>query len=151
MVGRKPKPTQLKLVQGTLRPSRENKKEPKPTGDLQDAPKTLSDAEKEIWDYVISKAPKGLLKHLDFSTLEIWVTAYISYQDAKSKVRYQGQIVKTASGFPVLNPYMANVNKQAQIMLKCSSEMGFTPASRSRIHIENESSEENPFAMFAVE
>jgi len=150
MVGRKQKPTQLKLVEGTLRPNRTNHKEPKPTGDLSDPRKGLSEAEQEVWDYVISKAPKGLLKSLDFSTLEIWVTAYVYHQDAKEKVKISGQVIKTPSGYPVLNPYMANVNKQALIMLKASAEMGFTPASRSRIHVEPDTGEENPFAFFAI-
>jgi P27 family predicted phage terminase small subunit len=111
----------------------------------------LTAKELEIWDFVISKAPKGLLKSLDFSTLKIWVRAYVYHQDASEKVEIMGQIVKAPSGFPVLNPYMANVNKQAQIMLKASAEMGFTPASRSRITVEDQSDSDNPFAMFSVE
>jgi 2-succinyl-5-enolpyruvyl-6-hydroxy-3-cyclohexene-1-carboxylate synthase len=36
------------------------------------------------------------------------------------------------------SPYLAIANKQAQIMTKAAIEMGFTPASRSRISIPNE-------------
>ena len=151
MVGRKQKPTQLKLVQGTLRPGRTNHNEPKPTGDLYDPPDSLSPAEKEIWEYAIARAPKGLLKQLDISALEVWVTAYVLHREAKKMVRLTGQMVKTPSGYPILNPYLGSVNRQALIMLKSAAEMGFTPASRSRIHVEDDAGEENPFAMFAVE
>jgi P27 family predicted phage terminase small subunit len=149
MAGRNPKPTALKLIQGTMRSDRANPAEPKPTGDLIDAPKSLSDSEKLIWDYAIQHAPKGLLKLLDLSTLEVWVTAYAFHREAKEKVKLLGQVIKTPSGYPVVNPYLSNVNKQAQIMLKSAAEMGFTPASRSRIVMAEAIVGENPFAKFA--
>ena len=37
------------------------------------------------------------------------------------------------TGVPMQSPYLAIANKQAQIMTKAAIEMGFTPASRSRI------------------
>jgi phage terminase small subunit len=37
------------------------------------------------------------------------------------------------TGVPMQSPYLAIANKQAQIMTKAAVEMGFTPASRSRI------------------
>jgi phage terminase small subunit len=42
-------------------------------------------------------------------------------------------MVKTPNGYLAQSPYMAILNKQAEIMLRIASEFGFTPASRSRI------------------
>lgn len=39
------------------------------------------------------------------------------------------------TGVPMQSPYLAIANKQAQIMTKAAVEMGFTPASRSRISV----------------
>lgn len=151
MAGRKPKPTQLKVVQGTFRKDRANAREPKPSGDLTSAPVHFSDTQRELWDYAIANAPKGLLKMLDLSVLEIWVTACVFHREAAQKVATTGQIIKSPSGYPVMNPYMANMNKQAQIMLKAAAEMGFTPASRSRIVVAEELVGDDPWAKLAAE
>lgn len=151
MAGRKPKPTQLKVVQGTFRKDRANAREPKPSGDLTSAPAHFTDTQREVWDYAIANAPKGLLKMLDLSVLEIWVTACVFHREASQKVTSTGQIIKSPSGYPVMNPYMANMNKQAQIMLKAAAEMGFTPASRSRIVVAEELVGDDPWAKLAAE
>jgi len=151
MAGRKPKPTALKVVQGTFRKDRANEREPKPSGDLSDAPEHFSEAQRAAWQYAIEHAPKGLLKKLDLSVLEIWVTACIFHREAAQKVAQTGQVIKSPSGYPVMNPYLANMNKQAQIMLKAAAEMGFTPASRSRIVLAEESVGDDPWAMLASE
>jgi P27 family predicted phage terminase small subunit len=151
VVGRKPKPTQLKVVQGTLRQSRVNKREPKVSGDLLTAPAHLSDAQREIWDYAIANAPKGLLKRLDLSVLETWVVACVFHRDAVKQVTENGQVVTSPNGYPIVNPYLSNANKQALIMMKAASEMGFTPASRSRIVVAEEMVGDDPWAKLAGE
>jgi P27 family predicted phage terminase small subunit len=149
MAGRKPKPTALKLIQGTLRKSRENLREPKPSGDLVEPPSYFSNEQIEVWNYAISNAPKGLLKRLDIAILEIWVIAYVTYRDSAKKVGTLGQVIKSPSGYPIVNPYLSNMNKQAQIMMKASSEMGFTPTSRSKIALVEEAIDDDPWAVFA--
>lgn len=151
MVGRKPKPTRLKVVQGTFRKDRASANEPRPSGDLSDAPERLTETQREVWRYAIEHAPKGLLKMLDLSMLEIWVVACVFHREAAQKVAATGQVIKSPSGYPVMNPYMANMNKQAQIMMKAAAEMGFTPASRSRIAVAAEVLEEDPWAKIARE
>ena len=42
-------------------------------------------------------------------------------------------IVKAPPGAPIQNPYLPIVNRQALVMLKAASELGFTPAARPRI------------------
>ena len=146
MAGRKSKPMQLKLIQGTFRKDRSNEREPLPSGNLSAAPEHVSDEQRAVWDYAISHAPKGLLKNLDFSVLEVWVTACVFYREAVKKLAIAGQVIKTPSGYPVVNPYMSNMNKQSQTMLKAAAEMGFTPASRSRIVVAEEVVGNDPWA-----
>ena len=40
------------------------------------------------------------------------------------------------------SPYLAIANKQAQIMTKAAIEMGFTPASRSRITLPTDAADD---------
>jgi P27 family predicted phage terminase small subunit len=148
MAGRKPKPTGLKVINGTFRSDRNSEAEPFPSGDLKDAPSHFAPEQVEIWDYAISNAPRGLLKCLDMSTLEVWVVACSIHRDAVKKVAKIGQVVKTPLGFPVVNPYLSNANKQAQIMLKAAAELGFTPSSRSRVSIADKDSKPKGFSRF---
>ena len=54
------------------------------------------------------------------------------------------------TGVPMQSPYLAIANKQAQIMTKAAIEMGFTPASRSRIAMPADSpAESDPWSDIA--
>ena len=150
-MGRTPLPTALKLVKGTLRKGRTNKNEPKPDRLLSsEPPEHLTEKQKEVWRYILNNAPAGLLKSLDWAVLEIWVVAYMTYRDSQEAVNRIGQVIKTPNDYPVVNPYLSNMNKQAQIMLKCASELGFTPASRSRIVVGQEDEADDPWSKLAM-
>jgi phage terminase small subunit len=43
-----------------------------------------------------------------------------------------GTMIKSPTGYPVQSPYVAIVNRQAEVILRIAGEFGFTPASRSR-------------------
>jgi phage terminase small subunit len=48
-------------------------------------------------------------------------------------------MVKSPAGYPMQSPYISIANRQAEIMMRIASEFGFTPASRSRILVPDES------------
>lgn len=133
--GRKPKPTALKLVEANPGKRPINKREPKPRGNLYDPPDWLTDDQRKGWEYAIECAPFGLLKRVDRSTLVAWVIAEDLHKQAVEKLNNGAMLIKTPNGMPVQSPFLSIVNKQAQIMLKAAAEMGFTPASRSRVEI----------------
>jgi P27 family predicted phage terminase small subunit len=136
MAGRKPKPTALKLIQGTERPSRANKLEPIPQGNLTDAPEWMTQSQKDGWTFAICNSPKGLLKQLDKSALSVWVVSEDLHRQASEKLAQFGLLTKAPNtGLPIQSPYLPIVNKQAAIMLKAASELGFTPSSRTRIQL----------------
>lgn len=149
MAGRKKKPVELKMLEGTYRKDRDNLSAPKVTGDLVSPPTYFSDEQSEVWKYAIENAPKGLLKKLDISVLEIWVTAYVTYRESYAKVQEMGQVMTSPSGYPIVNPYLSNMNKQAMIMLKASSELGFSPTSRSKVSVEQAEIEHDPWEKLA--
>ena len=146
MRGRKPKPTFLKLLDGNAGRRPLNADEPQPQGDLSGAPDWMSDAQKAGWRYAIEHAPASLLKRLDRSILTVWVVAEDNHRAAAEKVSKYGQVIKApVSGQPMQSPYLGIMNRQAQIMMKAVSELGFSPASRPRIKIEKGKQRQNPF------
>ena len=148
MRGRRPKPTALKELEGNPGKRPLNKHEPKPEGDLYAAPEWMTEAQREGWAYAITNAPYGLLKQLDRSILAIWVVAEDLHREAAEKIAQYGLLTKSPNaGLPLQSPYLAILNKQAQIMLKAGAELGFAPSSRTRVQVAP-SLVNNPFARF---
>jgi P27 family predicted phage terminase small subunit len=151
MRGRKPKPTELKIVQGTFTAgdNRKRAREPKLSKNLDAAPDWLTPSQKESWDYAIENSPSGLLKRLDRSVLTAWVIAEDNHRFASQQLQTQGMVFTSPNGHEVQSPYVGILNTQAQMMMKCASEMGFTPTSRSRIVLAEEEVEDDPWAKLA--
>lgn len=152
--GRKPKPTHLRLLDGN--PGRQpfNKKEPKPHGDLRTPPDWFNADEIAGWEYAISHAPRGMLKRIDRAALVTFVVAENLHAQATQAVHKFGMVTRSpVKNEPMQNPYLSIVNRQAQLMLKASAELGFTPSSRSRVSVPDgpppeDSDDESPFSEF---
>ena len=146
--GAKPKPKSLALLQGDKKALCNKNKNPPicTTGDLENPPDFLTDSQREVWDYYISNSPKSLLKKADMALLVTFVIACDLHRMACLEVAENGMIQNAPNtGVIYQNPYMAIINKQALIMQKAASEIGFSPCSRSRVSIEKSADEENPF------
>lgn len=142
MRGRKPKPTQLKVVSGNPGKRPLNKNEPRPVAYLATAPEWMDDMQREYWDHVVDSAPRGLLGTMDMGVVCNYVVAAAMHRkaaEAQSKLdegKLAPMLTKTPGGMPIQSPYVGIMNKQAQIMIKAAAEMGFTPSSRSRISLD---------------
>ena len=149
MRGRKPKPTHLRLLEGNAGKRPINRKEPKPSGELVEPPGDLPLAAVPFWTQAIADAPAGLLRRLDLRVLAIWSVAAWLHSEAAKSVSTSAAVVLTREGNMIQHPSLAILNKQAAIMLKAASEMGFTPSSRSRISTGAGAEDDNPFDQFA--
>ena len=151
MRGRKPTPTKLKVVKGTARKDRVNPREPVISGDLINPPAHFNDEQRDIWSYAIEHAPPGLLKRLDLSILETWVTAMWIFRQAQLDVQKEGLMTQTINNVDVPNPKVSMMTRQSQIIMKAASEMGFTPSSRTRIVIGEEKIKDDPWSKLVNE
>lgn len=108
--------------------------EPMPVGNLEATPDFLTASQQEGWRYVLEKAPYGLLKDIDRSILMVWVVADDMYKQALDKVAKHGLLWKSPSGgVPGTSPFVHIMNRQADVMMRAVNELGFSPASRTRI------------------
>lgn len=150
MRGRKPRPTHLRVLDGTRGKIPSDRKQPKPQGDLFEPPADLIKEAVPFWNEAIADAPKGLLKRLDKRALAIWATAAWLHSDAAAKVSRSATIVQSPrTGQVYQHPALAIMNRQALIMLRAAAEMGFTPSARTRIDLGDEAESDNDFAEFA--
>ena len=145
MRGRKPTPTALHVLRGSLNATRHAGRvnEPRAAGDLgPEPPAWMSESQAEGWRYAIDNAPRGLLKKIDRTTLAIWVAAEDAHRSAVSmQARLDANsslplLVRAKDGTISVSPYLTVANKAALVMLKAVGELGFSPASRPRIMAE---------------
>ena len=134
--GRKPVPTEIKKIKGTLQKCRNRRPQPQPGGFLGDPPDYMSDSAKEAWRYAIANAPPGLLTALDAAVLERWANCASLYREALGKINragVSGMLIKAPNGTLRRSPLMDVIRDLATEMKGYETEMGFTPASRSRV------------------
>jgi P27 family predicted phage terminase small subunit len=142
MRGRKPKPTHLRVISGNPGHRALNRLEPMPQGNLFDAPESLTENQRNLWNYAIANAPAGLLKHLDRGALEVYVCAWDTHTYANQQLAKFGMLLRAQSGELYQSPYYGMRKSSALVMIKQGSELGFSPASRPRIQLAPE--EANP-------
>lgn len=149
--GRPRKPTQLKIVQGTARKDRSNPHEPKPKGNVttDSCPEWFSDTQREHWARIMRDAPAGMVKHLDQDTLISFIVAADAHREATLGLRKTGMLVKGSTHNVVPSPFVAIQVKQAALMLRAAAELGFTPSSRSRVSVTEETQQDDPWAALA--
>src|SRR6266542_3472042 len=145
MAGRKPLPTVIKRLKGTLQKCRINPYEPKPQGTLGEPPEYMSDEAKEAWCYALSNAPPGLFCPLDASMLERWANCAALYHEAASKISRAGisaMLTKAPNGLLRRSALRDMIRDLSREMKGYETEMGFTPATRSRVSGHKEASPE---------
>ncbi|HEY0009885.1 MAG TPA: phage terminase small subunit P27 family [Tepidisphaeraceae bacterium] len=134
MRGRKPIPTAIKELNGNPGKRALNHNEPKPDAVIPPCPKHLSLEAKKEWRRITKELHTlGIISKLDRAALAAYAQAWGRWCEAEEQLRNHGPIVRSPSGFPIQNPYLAVANKAMEQIMKISSEFGLTPSSRSRI------------------
>jgi hypothetical protein len=109
-------PTQILEVKGSFLRHPERKRarvnEPRPTGELGDAPEDLSKEEKTAWRYLASLLAPGVAKNMDRAAMEEAATLRVICKSGQA----------TAAERQLYRNYLA--------------AFGMTPADRSRVHVE---------------
>ena len=150
MQGRKPVPTNLRLLKGNPSKRPMNKDEPQSECVRADLPppKHLGKLASECWIHMVKMLSEAqVITELDLHGLELYCAAYQNWRDGQQKVIELGSIVKSPkSGYPVQSPYFAIANKAHEQMVKISAEFGLTPSSRSRVQTVTKSGNDNKFS-----
>jgi P27 family predicted phage terminase small subunit len=131
--GRKPKPTNLKIITGNPGKRALNKKEPQPgrasrktpteflvnraePGKVDNdfvAPNAAEEAAKAFKMLQDELANMKLITKVDTALLSTYCQAYGFWKEASAMVNRLGMVTKTSNGNLIQNPFLAIVNKQA--------------------------------------
>lgn len=142
-VGRKPKPTHLKLLEGEKNKDRINRNEPKPTPIAPKCPKHLGKEAKKQWKLLAPELERiGLLTKIDGATFAAACQAYDRWIQAEKEIRESGLLIETPNKSLQIHPALSIANRAMDQLRKFCSELGMTPTSRARISIKPESDED---------
>lgn len=139
MAGRRPKPTHLKIVQGTARASRLNDSEPKPKRTLPKAPSDISDGARAVWNrFATFLHNNGVLTELDTFALRQLCESYADYQRAKAVLEafgshYYESVSREGSIMYRSHPAVADMKDADRRFKNWLAEFGATPSARSRV------------------
>jgi P27 family predicted phage terminase small subunit len=88
------KPTKLKLLQGTLKPSRFNPDEPQIETEIPDIPIGLSDLAKEEWARITPLLEElGLIGKINLSSLAQYCAFYARWLEAERMINEHGSVI----------------------------------------------------------
>jgi P27 family predicted phage terminase small subunit len=148
--GRKPKPTRMKVVQGTFRKDRTSLNEPKLKVQLPPCPDFLEGKARQEYFRIGRKLERiGVLTEVDELALVSLCQSWAEYIEATEQARKTGMLVKSPSGYPIVNPYVTLANQALKRVRSFLTEFGMTPSSRSRINATpDETGGDNPWKAF---
>ena len=142
----RPKPTAIRKLEGNPGHRALNDAEPQYAG-APKPPADLSEAGQLEWDRIVEMLTAvGLATDAEQTILQMYVTAYETWVDATANMRRMGSVVKSPkSEFPMLNPYYPVVNKTFDQMKTCLTELGLTPAAKTKVTANKPAGEVNPW------
>ena len=134
--GPAPKPTQLKVLQGTYRPDRANAGEVFPDAPCSlDAPPLLEGAAEAKWNELAPMLSRnGLLTECDLDTLTLYCQTWARYVEAETKLETEGATTVAKSGYEQVSPWVTIAKNARADLLKLGDRLGLNPSARSRIH-----------------
>jgi P27 family predicted phage terminase small subunit len=132
--GPKPAPSVVRALRGDGEARRTA--EPRPRLTAPAAPRGMSAPARIVWR---SLAPElfglGLLTPLDVPCFEVLCEAVAFFRQARDRIVADGLLVKGRRDGFVTNPAWRVMRDAAQIMRVFASELGLTPAERSRLRL----------------
>lgn len=150
MAGRPRKPTELKIITGTLQATRTNPNEPKPDRRIPAPPLHLSPYARASWPYVSAVLDDlGVLTAADGLALEGLCECYADLRRAREALNNLGTDTYETTGkdgntMRRAYPEVAMVQDADRRLQSWLSKFGLTPADRSRVSASKATSD-NPF------
>lgn len=132
--GPKPKPTAIRRANGNPGKRGYNHAEPQPPAGVPDCPAHLNAAGRDEWDRLVHVlCDMGVVTSVDRAALAAYCQCYGRWVEAEEKLQTTPMLLKTATGYVQQSPWLSIANKQLELMGRYMTELGLTPASRSRV------------------
>ena len=101
---------------------------------LPSCPPHLNPAAAAEWRRIAKALQRaGVFTTFDRAALAAYCQSYAKWVEAEQKMKETPALVKTPSGYVQQSPWLTIANKQLELMGRFMTELGMTPASRSRV------------------
>jgi len=139
-MARPKKPTNLKVVQGTNRPHRNNN-EPLVSLEAPQCPDWLSEESKKYWEETASQLVNaGLIGGVDTALFSLHCDSYGRLVEISKKINTIERMVShSPNGMEIQSTWWQIRNKLHDQIIKTASEFGLSPVSRSKINMPEKS------------
>lgn len=136
MRGRKPTPKSLRELRGNPQ-NRPTDMIPSPKVIVPACPKDLDSVASKEWKRIAPLLVQNhLISDMDLAVLAGYCHSFSLWVQTLKKIK-KGLIIKSPSGYPIMNPYLSINNNAKTQMLKFAQELGISPVQRSRLKIDN--------------
>jgi P27 family predicted phage terminase small subunit len=133
-LGRRPQPTALRRAAGNPGKRAWNHDEPQPPNDLPDCPPHLDGEAQAEWHRLASTLHQmGVLTTVDRAAMAAYCQCWGRWVEAEEKLKVTPIMLKSPSGHVQQSPWLSIANRQLELMGRFMTELGLTPAARSRI------------------
>jgi P27 family predicted phage terminase small subunit len=148
--GRKPTPTQLKLLRGNPGKRKLKEDEPRPEASIPECPSHLGEEARAEWERMsVELFDLGLLTALDRAALACYCMAWGRWVEAERMVKQYGEVLKSkGTGGFYRSPYLDVSNGALAQMKAFLTEFGMTPSSRTRVSGAGKPAADDPFTAF---
>jgi P27 family predicted phage terminase small subunit len=145
--GPAPKPTALKLLQGTYRQDRAARNEPVPEVSVPSCPSWLHAEAKREWRRIVPELERlGLITTIDRAALAAYCQAYAEWWEMERDIAQNGRWQLTETGYEAQRPAVSIRSKALDHMKAFLKEFGLTPSSRTRVSSDKKDAPSgNPF------
>ena len=142
--GRKGKPTKIKILEGAQK-CRINLREPKFKILSNAPPDFMDEVAKKEWNRLWPEI-KSYIKTVDKASLAAYCVAFSQWLKADKYICDAKKLaIRTPNGLIQQSPFVAMARNWMALMVKIASELGFTPASRSKVIIGKEKDSDEDF------
>lgn len=137
--GRKPKPTSIKIADGTYRKDRHgdpaSEVHQEPLKEIPEVPPQLNETGREKWLNVANAMlGLGILEERYLPILLIYGQAWDRKTHAEMTMEEDGEFIHTEKGAVFKHPAFSVIKDCEDRICRIVSELGFTPSSSSSVH-----------------
>ena len=132
--GPPPKPTRLKVIEGTYRPDKAIAGEPLPPVSVPRCPPWLLPEAKRAWKRIGKLLkPLGLIAEIDYMALAMLCQSWARWREAEEVISKAGPVQTTPSGYQQQAPQVSIANARFAQLQQMLGRFGATPADRTRV------------------
>lgn len=145
MKGRRPKPNELKRLEGNpgRRPIADDAAQP--TG-RPSKPDYVQGYAAEVWHRLVGSMPEKVYTGADQELIAAYCVAADLHRQSVANVNAMGAVVLNDDGNQVTNPHLRVLNSQATKMASIGSRLGLDPAARASLRVPKDDKPRSKFA-----